>query len=262
LRRVAKTTGKLASSEESREQTALRPIQYQDRYLAFVDVLGFADLVKQSESSPLILGQIHSALASLSAASMSARSNALGLEVTSFSDTVVLSAPVGMEQLIRVIELIDDFSLALLSHSMLFRGAVVRGAILHKPEFIFGPALVAAYYLESASSFHPRIMLDGTTYADVVGAAEPHKTRLAQYVTVDPYDVPYLNPFARWQISSDIDHESMAQLVRLQEVIARGLMSGTSNPSVGEKYKWLGRKLNRFIRSATPKLSVQELPLD
>jgi hypothetical protein len=37
------------------------------------------------------------------------------------------------------------------------------------------------------------------------------------------------------------------KLVQLQDIIAAGLVAGAENPSVGEKYKWLARKLNRFI---------------
>ncbi|WP_294202869.1 hypothetical protein, partial [uncultured Sphingomonas sp.] len=139
-------------------------------------------------------------------------------------------------------------------------GAIVRGAVLHTSEFVFGPALISAYRLETSTSFHPRIMLEPSVYVDT--KAEGERERFSPFVVLDNYDVPYLNPFARWQTLDSFEPQALEQLVRLQSIIAAGLLAGASNPSVGEKYKWLGRKLNRFIRSASSKLTLQQLEVD
>jgi hypothetical protein len=239
------------------EASAEPPLTYEDRYVAFVDVLGFADLVSRSQSSPQIVARLHNALSQLSARARSARSQDLGLEAASFSDTVVLSAPVGDTELLRIVEIIDEFGFDLLSSSMLFRGAIVRGLVRHTPDYIFGPALVSAYRLETNISFHPRIMFDTAAFA--TARDDP---RFERYLVADAYDVPYLNPFARWQTDEPLSGEALAGLVQLQSIIANGLMAGASNPSVGEKYKWLGRKLNRFIQSSNSRLELEPLSLD
>lgn len=165
---------------------------YEERYLAFVDVLGFADLVNRSRSAPQIVEQLHQALHSLSARTRAARSDILCLEATSFSDTVVLSVPVGAIELLRMVEIIDEFSVDLLSNNMLFRGAIVQGEVLHTQDYVFGPALIAAYRSETNVSFHSRIIFDDAVFA--IAQSEP---RLQRYVIADAYDIPYLNPFAR-----------------------------------------------------------------
>lgn len=227
---------------------------YEERYVAFVDVLGFASLVGQSLGQPEIVTQLRDALASVNASASAIRSAELKLEASSFSDTVVLSAPAGASELLRMIEVLDQFSFDLLQRNMLFRGALVRGLVIHTADFLFGPGLVAAYQLESTISFHPRIMLDGPVRDAVRG-----DSRFERYVVADPYDVPYLNPFARWQVKG-MNNDGLQQLVQLQSIIANGLLAGSENPSVGEKYKWLGRKLNRFIDQHHPG-ALQPIPL-
>ena len=233
------------------------PHAYEDRYLAFVDVLGFADLVNRSRSAPQIVEQLHQALYSLSTRTRTARSELLRLEATSFSDTVVLSVPVGATELLRMVEIIDEFSVALLRNNMLFRGAIVQGPVLHTEDYVFGPALITAYRLETNISFHPRIIFDAPVFA--VARSEEE---LQRYLVADPYDVPYLNPFARWESNEALGQDALSELVQLQSVIANGLMVGASSPSVGEKYKWLARKLNRFIAAAGARLALHPLALD
>lgn len=234
--------------------------EYEDRYLAFVDVLGFADLVAQSATSSEIITRLSRTLSRLSVRASSARSAELHIEATSFSDTVVISAPTTADALYRMFEIIEELNFELLSANMLLRGAIVQGPVLHTSEFVFGPALVSAYRLETSTSFHPRIMLAPPVF--VAAMADSERGRFVPFVVLDNYDVPYLNPFARWQSLNSFEPTALDQLVQLQGIIAAGLLAGANNPSVGEKYKWLGRKLNRFIRGASSKLNLQELEID
>jgi hypothetical protein len=60
-----------------------------------------------------------------------ARSAALGVEATAFSDTVVLSVPKNPDGLVHMLQTIADLSADLLSLNMLFWGAIVKGKLLH-----------------------------------------------------------------------------------------------------------------------------------
>lgn len=219
---------------------------YQDRYLAFVDILGFSNLVSRSVSDLSVIKRLKSALFDISDRASAARSEELNLEVTSFSDTVVISSPVGDAELLHMLQIIDDFGFDLLSKSMLFRGALVRGKVLHSAAYVFGPALIDAYKLETNTSFHPRIMLSPDVYAAIKHAADPLKDQLNKYLVVDAYDLPYINPFARWELGFNAD-QHLSEMVQLQDIITAGLMAGANYPSVGEKFKWLARKFNRFV---------------
>lgn len=240
-----------------------RPVNesYEERYLAFIDILGFANIVHRSQSSTAAVTQLFEALSEISDKAKAVRSGQLKLEVTSFSDTVVISTPVGDADLLHLLQVIDGFCYGLLMRNMLFRGAMVRGNILHKPDLIFGPALVDAYKLETSISFHPRVMLRTDVYNAADTSAGTIKEKILHYIVTDAYDVPYLNPFARWQAKRNLGREELAELVQLQGIIAAGLVAGANNPSVGEKYKWLARKFNKFISShiAANQLAMIEL---
>lgn len=233
---------------------------YQDRYLAFVDILGFSSLVSRSVSDISITDRLKSALSDISDRANVARSEEFNLEVTSFSDTVVISAPVGDAELLHMFQIIDDFGFDLLRKSMLFRGSLVRGKVLHSAAYVFGPALIDAYTLESTRSFHPRIMLSSDVYAAIEHAGDPIKEQLEKYLIVDAYDLPYINPFARWDLDFN-ESVHLAEMVQLQDIITAGLMAGSDHPSVGEKFKWLARKFNRFIIRVNLQSKIAEIDL-
>lgn len=224
---------------------------YEERYVAFVDVLGFRSIVTKSASDPAVVQRVHAALSGISRLAVGSRSTALGFEVTSFSDNVVLSIPVSPQGLLHLVQMINKFSEDLLSLGMLFRGAVVRGLALHTHDVIFGPAMLEAYRLESTISFHPRVMLEAAVLADARDYARKQKLwrgALSRFIVEEPYEVPYLSSFARWaDDDSAWADEAIAKLILLRTIIETGLTENTSRPDIAEKYRWLARKLDCFL---------------
>jgi hypothetical protein len=162
-----------------------------------------------------------------------------------------------------MLQTIDDLSMDLLSMNMLFRGAVVKGKLLHTAEVIFGPALVHAYSLESTVSFHPRIMISGDVYGDAASSDYSHQKLIPRYIVADKHDVPYLNLFARWHgMKGNWPNDALQTLVKLQTIIATGLIDNAGRPPVNEKYKWIARRLNGFIRTAGLQSKIAEIPFE
>lgn len=252
---MAPATSKHSRSKGRKVDTPL----YEERYLAFIDILGFASIVEKSRLDAALVLQINQALSGISKRAQSTRSTKLGLEAASFSDTIVLSLPATLPGLFHLFEMLDGFSVDLLSMNMLFRGAVVRGLALHTAEVIYGPAVLEAYKLESSVSFHPRIMISRPVLDDV--RRFPNQALIDKYVIVDGHDVPYLNPFAQWHE----DHNTpllLKRLVQLQTIIATGLLENGNQPSICEKYKWLARKLNNFISKVGLQDKIMHIALD
>jgi hypothetical protein len=236
---------------------------YEERYLAFVDILGFSNIVARSENDDGLVGNLSAALHGISRRVANARSTALGLEATALSDTVVLSVPTSAEGLLHMMQTIDDLSMDLLSLKMLFRGAVVKGKLLHTAGAIFGPALLYAYKLETTVSFHPRIMVSGEVYEDAASAAFKAQKLIPKYIVADKHDVPYLNLFARWHsLKGEWPTDALRQMVTLQTIIATGLIENANKPPVAEKYKWIARRLNSFVRRGGLKEKIAEIILD
>jgi len=223
--------------------------RYQDRYVAFVDILGFASIVDARKSDSAQVERLNQALSRLSAKGAVEGAVAFPMEATNFSDTVVLSTTISSDGLLLIFDAISRFTVDLLNMNMLLRGAVVRGALLHSADVTFGPALVHAYRLESKTSFHPRVMIDQPVMADIeVYSAEPkHRAQFEKFVVTDSHDIPYLSPFAAWHDHPELDQENVERLIMLQTIIATGLIQTARTPAICEKYKWLARKFNSFV---------------
>lgn len=233
------------------EPEASKSVVYQERYVAFVDVLGFRSIIAKSMDDPAVVDRVHAALAGISHLADDTRATRQGFEVTSFSDNVVLSVPVGRNWLLHLFQMINQFSQDLLGRGMLYRGAVVRGFALHTQRTIFGPAMVEAHRLESSVSFHPRVMLDAAVLLDAHRHARKNQlwqTELSRFIVEDEHDVPYLNPFASWPDSDTAwKEEAISKLFLLRTIIETGLLENAGKPDIVEKYRWLARRLDKFV---------------
>ncbi|MBB1247690.1 hypothetical protein [Rhizobium sp. G21] len=227
--------------------------RYEERYLAFIDVLGFSDMIRKTREQPKLIAVVHEALVGITTTALSSRSSILGIQATSFSDNVVISLPLSGPGLFHLFGLMNNFSQELLGLGMLFRGAIAKGAALHTEDVIFGPALVEAYNLETKVSLHPRIMLSDPVLEDAkryAGKSTDQFNLFKRLVREDPFDVPYLNFFTEWE-EDDVAWQpgSLAKLNVLRVIIERGLTENAKNPNVAEKYRWMARQLDQFVMS-------------
>jgi hypothetical protein len=140
--------------------------RYSDRYIAFIDILGFAALIDRSTRDPTLPMQLFRAL-ELGASASPAHgppSYPDGLSyaapmITNFSDSIVVSAEGTPHGLMTVLEISRAFACLLLQYGLLTRGGVAGGPLLHESNVIFGPAMVSAYRLESQTAKVARIIL-------------------------------------------------------------------------------------------------------
>ncbi|QKI88904.1 hypothetical protein [Thiomicrorhabdus xiamenensis] len=165
---------------------------YEDRVIAFIDILGFGSLVESSADDFVIVQSLVDALNQLQPDKI--QKQAFGsinyelipkeniveveevfdriaelmlkqhpIEVSYFSDSIVLSA-LSSDILAtqNMLELIAKINIILWEkHSLLLRGGITFGKLLHlKNGPMFGPAMNRAYYLESQEAIYPRILID------------------------------------------------------------------------------------------------------
>ena len=169
---------------------------YEDRNIAFIDLLGFGGLVDRSAEETDLPQKILSALTSLQPKNIEEEAYASinyeicppeeienvravlrqmtqsmremhPVTITYFSDSLVLSAKsdnVIASQLI--LDLLAKLSIKLWTeHSLLLRGGLTVGKLVHIENGpLFGPAMNRAYYLESKLAKHPRIIIDNECY--------------------------------------------------------------------------------------------------
>lgn len=169
---------------------------YENRVVAFIDLLGFRELVSFSALHPEAAGHIYSFLIGIQgqqvmgglyggiptvgldgtrevklARDLPNTENMLELikthwpiEITQFSDSLVLSckAEDGATSIL-LLEFVVKLMLGAFQHGFLLRGGITLGLLSHQEGGpLFGPAFIEAYALESKYALWPRIIVDKT----------------------------------------------------------------------------------------------------
>ena len=143
------------------------PIQYEDRLIAFVDLLGFKQAVNNSVNHQVIAQKIynilnyHNRLKEKNYSDGLASGSDYGKEITFFSDCFVISYAIGRGgELNYLLSDVIFHALDLTSIGFLLRGGITFGQLVHQGDICFGPAMNRAYELESICASYPRILVD------------------------------------------------------------------------------------------------------
>lgn len=225
--------------------------KYEDRLVAFIDVLGFSNMVNQSVEDAEKVRRLTAALNSLYERIWEWEADGYdsSFAFTQFSDSIVISALAGttdsfemlQQLLLGVTELADNYEI-------LVRGGIARGLLIHDKEMVVGPAMIGAYQLESKAAIYPRIIiakelkerieadleesiLSQTSLAEVPGFSKLFKTDDDGWCYLD-----YVNPD---EIYYELNKED--RLEALERLVQKGLQS--PNERVKEKYLWLQKKI-------------------
>ncbi|OME73992.1 hypothetical protein BK120_32460 [Paenibacillus sp. FSL A5-0031] len=146
----------------------MKSINYSIRNVAFIDILGFSDLINKSGKHNTILKSIYESLTIMRDMKNIIPENGvdeLSPQVSVFSDNIVISyINDNRESEFLLIRDCIFLYLSLLTKGILLRGGITTGELYHDENVVFGPALVKAYKIESKFSIYPRIVVDDTNY--------------------------------------------------------------------------------------------------
>jgi hypothetical protein len=126
--------------------------QFEDKFIAFVDILGFSDMVREAESKAdgdfsrlLELTKLFGAPEGGTLCPSSAHiSKDLNFTLTQISDCAV-SAEVSPAGVINLIGCCFGIKMRLMNEGVLCRGIITRGNILHTKTQFFGTGYMSAY---------------------------------------------------------------------------------------------------------------------
>lgn len=143
------------------------PARYRRAVVTFLDILGFANLVKSGEAN-----KVEQVLSAVRKYAIPESHDDITDEMpticsVAFSDSIVrvrfLDGDNQLYPIGHVLSEINDLSLIqgeLISENIILRGALTVGEIYLNQGMIFGPAMVTAYELESKLAIYPRIVID------------------------------------------------------------------------------------------------------
>jgi hypothetical protein len=219
---------------------------YKDRYVAFIDLLGFKNLIIQSEKSPDHRKFLHQILDIVRDTLCRNDSPKLGSNFTYFSDCIVVTTERTFEGLLDIFQSISILSFNLLQYDILIRGGLTCGGTHHGQDFVYGTAVNRAHEIESALAKNPMTMLS----EEVIQDAMSYDPMIKRYLVTDPsnkYFVHYLLQFAEYRPTPIYPGlvllEDPAQ--RVIDYICQRLNTATDSPL--DKAKWVQEYWNSTV---------------
>lgn len=209
---------------------------YDTRVVAFIDILGFKEALKNEAKAEKIFNALNGIKNSIESHFSSDGYNrfkgVLDTEITAFSDSVVISGESTQATVVYHHALM--FSELLIKNGFLCRGAICLGKLFHKNGILFGQAFVDAYNAESKRSVYPRIIVDAEV-KDLINCSENEVGELDKLLRTDFdgelfIDISIVNEYNR---QSEFIENRLESIVQLE--------SDNKDKSIKQKHDWLIR---------------------
>ena len=234
-------------------------INYQKRYVAFLDLLGFKNMVKQSAKNQNVLNNIYRALDYTGHIRHENYNGPipmadLGKQITAFSDSIVISYNAsmpggGFHVLMDLVYICND----LLGIGIPVRGGVTVGQLIHDERKCFGPALNAAYSMESEDAVYPRVIIDQDVFW--YDLSKPGEANTVEYeaeflrgiVKKDFRDGKFFLDYMKQYNEFDEPALYYDYILRTKDFIIRNVDAYSSDKNLYEKYEWLRWYYNETV---------------
>jgi hypothetical protein len=202
---------------------------YPERAVAFMDILGFAQLIGRIGSEPALHRKVKHALTwfeRMRVSSLKPNTAQTALEVAVFSDSVVISAEV--HELHSILWSILHLQAEFLGIGVLLRGGIAKGRLIHSGNLIYGEGMLRAYELESTVAVYPRVIVEDKLVTDLAD------TYRSTFLRQDSDSMWFLDPFS----------------IGIGGVDAEALLEDGYDPHE-EALKKLGSEIERQIATTT-----------
>lgn len=244
---------------------------YEYRILAFVDILGFKNMIQQSTCNSLeqkriltAMNIIHSYKELNDFGFDGEGLRKYGVQVTTFSDSAIISYPISYDGglfhvLIDLIHLQIDLS----NLGIFIRGGVSIGLAYHDKYNAFGPAMNDAYMLESKEAKFPRIILTSQTLNSGVAASKNHQnlsdiSLLKSIIKQDKDGFYYLDYLRQFQELDYPEYDYYIWLTRIRDHLINNLNLYYSDTEIYHKYLWMLDYWNDVFNSSNLTIPLEE----
>ena len=238
---------------------------YSTRYIAFVDILGFSEIVAK-HASPERAAQRLSLVKTLQSIGSRELDKTYGddFRLQQFSDSIIVSDKESAVGLFNLLDAIADLAGALLANELLIRGGIAKGLLHHDGQIVFGPAFLEAYRIESSIAKFPRVVLSSAVMEDARKYLKEEKYRSALNKIADMEDLHNLIRLsddgpAFVHVFHDIDQPfASIKADKATKAISNLLRNAMHEPSHYEKLKWLAVYWNASVAGT----NVEAVSLD
>ncbi len=251
---------------------------YDYRIVTFIDILGFKNLIYDSENDTNIRQVIFKALKFFKKWESPDRWGLKHIEIeedaqykglpnfeiaklttcTCFSDSIVISVKINdlniNEIFSTLVANLADMGNYLMRNKILIRGAITIGNLYHnKNGIIFGSGLIEAYELESNNAIYPRIILSQNLISKLKYPFSDKNNRYPYHQYIDRFEdgcvgfhqMIVLQVIQNSSIISNDDLTNYLDIIRKR--IIEGLDSNFENRNIFSKYNWLRNQYSKLI---------------
>lgn len=216
----------------------------------FLDVLGSGLLATDSKAAGN-LKRLHGAIELAHGVAMRKRRSA-PYRVVTFTDNVVLGWPIADDpasELALTLREPAAYQYTLTRFGFFVRGGVTVGDLYMHTEFVFGPALIAAYDQERRVALQPRVVLSDEAVAVARAALRRRRppAQLRRMLAVSGDERVFVNYLEAAR------GDGRAELLRHKRRVEEELQLRARSPRIWEKYRWLADYHNHFCRSNFPR---------
>jgi hypothetical protein len=207
---------------------------YEIRYVAFIDILGFKNIIEKSEKKENEIQYIEKAINILKSFT-----NQSSLVVTQFSDSVVISTNDSEDNFQKLLKCLLEISIKSIGIWYLLRGGITKGKLIHTKDYLFGPAMNYAYKLESELAIFPRIIID----ENLIGLINQQNIDFFTKDFDGIYFLDYLNPNNFENMNKE---DVKTHLDSIRDTLNNFDKESINDLKIKQKYLWLENKLLNF----------------
>lgn len=229
--------------------------QYTECYVAFIDILGFKDIITQKSCD--YIAHIFDAIRGMTDLIHNYDFTAINsesmkkLNIRVMSDSICAFIEKEVEDAFATLLVACASFQAQLLHCMpepvLLRGAIVCGDISDQGDTVYGPALTRAYLMEQKNAQVPRIIITKELLEDVSAHNSDDSTtcKAIQYMTFCDSDAFYvLDCFGFLAV---LDCKSGKDLKKLKGYVEQ-MLSSTIDDSIRKKYLYVQKMISKYCR--------------
>lgn len=236
---------------------------FEERFIAFVDILGFKNIVKKASQDEQYQKKVSAILYHIAKIKTDNYDNEHAQygkysDVAVYSDSIVISYPCELNDDSTLVYLLVDLvylSLTLARNDIFIRGGVTVGKVIHDKNISWGPAFVSAYEIEEENAIYPRIIIDKSVIdrnkeiEEKIGGFNEDDD-VSDLIEQDADGLFYLDYLAQWE-EFDAEDDYFDCLKDISSNVIRNI-NNAPNAKIKMKYIWYANYYNRAVKKLKP----------
>jgi hypothetical protein len=228
---------------------------YEERIVLFLDILGFKELINDSIVDVERFQKIQTTIRVIRL-TFNITQKSKDRTITQFSDSLVVSFKITEAgEVAFLLWKTNELLRKLILKGIVCRGGIAKGKLIHNDIYMFGPAFLEAYILESKIAIFPRVIIADKSIISIgidnygfhpAYDKEFEKSEINSLIKLDFdgfYYVDYFNFETKWEMST----QEKTYVNKLHELINEWLNSNKKNLYLTQKYQWMKNKFNEVV---------------